>query len=138
MNTIEQNKTVVKRFNKEVIEQANYNSFKELVSDHVVNHAAAPGAPSGPESMMQFFQNILHKGFSNIKVQLFEQVAEGDLVTTRKLITAKHHHEVLGIPATNKEVQIKVIDIIRVKDGKYAEHWAASNFSDVMAEISAQ
>lgn len=136
--TIEQNKAIVTRFNKEVIEQGNLNSFKELVSDHIVNHAAAPGASAGAEGMSNFLENILRKGFPDLKVQILEQVAEGDLVTTRKAITATHLGEILGIPVSNKKVQLNVIDIIRLKDGQYVEHWGISNFSEIIAQISSK
>jgi predicted ester cyclase len=112
-------------------------SFKELVADNVVNHSAPPGMPNGPESMVYFIQNILRTGFPDLKVEILEQVAEKDLVTTRKKITATHTGSIMSIPASNKKVVINVIDIIRIQDGKYAEHWGVSNFSDVIAEISA-
>ncbi len=136
--TTEQNKEIVLRFNREVIEQGNFDSFKELVSEKIINHAAVPGASSGAEGMTHFLQNILQKGFPDLKVQILEQVAERDLVTTHKAITATHKGEILGIPASNKKVRINVIDIIRLKDGKYVEHWAVSNFSEVIAQISSR
>src|SRR5882724_8862957 len=116
----EQNKAVVIRFNKEVIEQGNRASFKELVADNVVNHAAPPGAPSGPESMTYFILDVLRIGFPDIKVEIFDQVAEGDKVTTRKALHATHTGEFMGIAPTKKKVVIHVIDIIRLRDGKYA------------------
>jgi predicted ester cyclase len=42
----------------------------------------------------------------------------------------------MGIPPTGKKVVIHVIDIIRLKDGQYVEHWGMSNLPEVMAEIS--
>ena len=88
--TTEQNKAAVLRFNKEFLEQGSMNSFKELIADNVVNHSAPPGSPKGPESMLYFIQNILRKGFPDMKVEIFDQVAEGDKVTTRKAIHATH------------------------------------------------
>jgi len=88
--TTEQNKAVVTRFNKEIIEQGNLNSFKELVSDDVINHAAPAGSPNGPESMRYFLLEILRKGFPDVKVEILDQVAEADKVTTRKALHATH------------------------------------------------
>lgn len=132
----ELNKQIVLRFNRECIEQGISKSFEELLSDTVINHAAPAGAPNGKESFYFFLNNVLRKGFSDLKVEILEQVAERDLVTTRKKIRAKHTGEVFGIPASNKEVEINVIDIIRVRDGKYAEHWGQSNFEEVLKQIS--
>ena len=135
---IEQNKKAVQRFNKEFIEQGDLNSFHELVATDVINHAAPAGSPNGPESMLYFLQNILRKGFPDMRVEILDQIAEGDKVTTRKAIHATHLGEFMGIEPTSKKVTIKVIDIIRLRDGKYAEHWGMSNLSDILAELSAK
>jgi predicted ester cyclase len=136
MNT-EQNKAIVVRFNKEFIEQGNENSFNELLSDNVVNHSAPTGMPNGKESFYFFLNNVLRSGFPNLTVEILEQVAERDLVTTRKKIRAIHSGKIFGIPPSNKEVEINIIDIIRIQDGKYAEHWGQSNFDEVLKQISA-
>ncbi|MDP4262833.1 MAG: ester cyclase [Bacteroidota bacterium] len=132
----EQNKAVVIRFNKEVIEQGSLTSFKELVADDVWNHAAPPGTAPGPESMTYFILEVLREGFPDIKVEIFDQVAEDDRVTTRKALHATHAGVFMGIPPSYKKVTIQVIDIIRLRDGKYIEHWGMSNLSEVIAEIS--
>ena len=133
---INTNKAIVTRFNREVIEQGNMNSFNELVADNVINHSAPPGTSTGPDSMVHFLFHILRAGFSELQVTIYEQVAERDLVTSRKVIKGKHTGDVFGIPASGTSVEINVIDIIRLKDSKYAEHWGMSNFSEVVAGIS--
>jgi len=134
---IEQNKHAVRRFNAEVIGLGNTHSFKELVADDVKNHAAAPGAPNGPESMRHFLMDVLRVGFPDLKVEILDQVAEGDKVTTRKVIHATHLGPFMGIPASNKKVAIHVIDIIRLRNGQYAEHWGMSNLAEIIAQLSA-
>jgi steroid delta-isomerase-like uncharacterized protein len=132
----EQNKAIVRRFNYEFIERGNMDSFKELVADDVYNHSAPAGGPTGPESMIYFIKEVLRKGFPDIKAEIFDQVAEGDRVTTRKALHATHTGEFMGIPPSNKKVTIHVIDIIRLRDGKYVEHWGISNLPEVIAEIT--
>lgn len=136
--SLEENKAIVVRFNKECIEQGKAESFKELLADDVINHSAPPGAPNGPESFYFFLNEVLRKGFSDLKVEILDQIAERDLVTTRKKISATHTGEIFGIAPSDKTVVINVIDIIRLRDGKYAEHWGQSNFTDVLAEIARQ
>ena len=133
---IEQNKAIVVRFNKEFIEQGNERVFNELVSENVVNHSAPPGMPNGKESMHLFLSNVLRKAFPDLKVEVLEQVGEGDLVTTRKIITGTHLGALFGIAPTNKAVEINVIDIIRIQDGQYIEHWGQSNFDTVLKQLA--
>jgi predicted ester cyclase len=132
----EQNKAIVVRFNKECIEAGNENSFKELLADNVINHAAPAGMSNGKESFYFFLNNVLRQGFPNLKVEILEQAAEKDLVTTRKKIKATHTGEIFGIPPSNKEVEINIIEIIRLADGKYVEHWGQSDFNEVLKQIS--
>lgn len=131
----EQNKEIVRRFNRECIEQGLAASFEELLADDVINHAAAPGRPNGKESFSFFLNEVLRKGFPDCKVEILDQVAEKDLVTTRKKITGTHTGEILGIAPTNKSVVIQVIDMIRLKDGKYKEHWGQTDFHEVIRSL---
>jgi predicted ester cyclase len=132
----EQNKAIVVRFNKECIELGNAIAFEELLAANVINHSAPHGMPNGKESFYFFLNEVLRKGFPNLKVDILEQTAERDLVTTRKKIRATHTGEIFGITPSNKEVEINVIDIIRLENGQYAEHWGQSNFEEVLKQIS--
>jgi predicted ester cyclase len=132
----EQNKAVVLRFNRECIERGIPSSFEELLAANVVNHAAPPGMPNGRESFTYFLNEVLRKGFPDLCVEILSQIAEGDHVATRKRISATHKGEVFGIAPTYKKVQIDVIDIIRLENGKYAEHWGQSNFGEVLKGLA--
>lgn len=118
-----ENKEIVRRFNTEVIEQGNAKAFEALMAADFVNHSAPSGAPTGPQGMWNTFQNLLRPALSDLKVTIHDQIAEGDRVTTRKTNSGIHSGTLLGIPATGKQIAIQVIDIVRVEDGKYAEHW---------------
>lgn len=131
----EQNKAAVIRFNKEVIEQGNMDSFHALIAADVHNHSAPVGTHAGPESMRYFLMDVLRKGFPDITVELFDQVAEGDKVVTRKALHATHTGEFMGIPASGKKVTIHVIDIVRLRDGQYIEHWGMSNLVEIMSML---
>jgi predicted SnoaL-like aldol condensation-catalyzing enzyme len=132
----EQNKQVVVRFNKECIEQGKPESFEELLADKVINHSAPEGMPGGKESFYFFLNTVLRQGFPNLKVEILDQIAERDLVSTRKKIVATHTGQIFGIPPSNRKVIINVIDVIRLENGQYVEHWGQSNFDEVLKQIS--
>ncbi|MGH1518670.1 ester cyclase [Chryseobacterium sp. JK1] len=136
MNSLtDTNKSIVRRFNKEVIEQGNIQSFQELMDDHFINHSAPSGADSGPNGMIYTFNHILRPAMPDLQVSIYEQIAEGDLVTTRKNISGTHTGELMGIPATGQKISIDVIDIVKVKDGKYIEHWGINTLPVVLAQL---
>lgn len=131
----EKNKAVVRRFNQDVIGEGNLESFKELMDDQFVNRSAPEGMSNGPDGMIYFFNKILRPAMLDVHVTIHQQVAEDDLVTTRKTISGTHTGTLLGIPATGRAVNIDVIDIVRVKDGKYFEHWGITSLSEVLAQL---
>jgi len=130
------NKEVVRRFNIEVIQNGNEAEFHALMAPDFVNHSVPPGMPNGPESMWNTFQNVLRPALSDLKVTIHDQIAEGGKVTTRKTIGGVHSGTLMGIPATGRDVAISVIDIVRVEDGRYAEHWGLNTLSNVLAALS--
>lgn len=132
----EQNKQIVVQFNKECIEQGKQEALEKFHSNKVVNHSISEGMPNGKESFYFFLNNVLRQGFQNLKVEILEQVAERDLVTTRKKIIATHTGEIFGIAPSNREVVINIIDIIRLENGQYVEHWGQSNFGEILKQIS--
>ncbi|MBX5242703.1 ester cyclase [Rhizobium sp. NLR22b] len=131
-----ENKEVVRRFNVEVIQDGSEAAFKALMAPDFINQAAPEGMANGPQSMWNTFQNVLRPALSNMKVTIHDQIAEGDKVTTRKTISGTHSGPLMGIPPTGRDVAIDVIDIVRVEDGKYAEHWGLNTFSTVLATLA--
>ena len=135
---IERNKSTVGRFNREVIEQGSDSAFRDLMDPQFIDRTAPPGVPSGPEGMLFAFNKVLRPAFPDLKVVIHEQVAEGDKVTTRKTITGTHRGTLFGIAPTNQAVSIEVIDIVRLKDGRYIEHWGINTMSSVIAALQTQ
>lgn len=128
-------KEIVRRFNAEVIEQGNAQSFAELMATDFVNHSAPAGSSNGPESMWNTFENILRPAISQLRVRIEDQIAEDDMVTTRKSVTGILTGRLLGSGPTNAPIAIDVIDIVRIRNGRYAEHWGMNNLAGVVAAI---
>jgi len=85
--------------------------------------------------MLFTFQRVLRPAFPDLKVEIHDQVSEGDKVTTRKTLRGTHRGELLGIAATDEAVTIDVIDIVRLEDGRYAEHWGVTTLGSVLAVL---
>ena len=130
----EQNKLVVLRFNKEFLEKGNTEVLEEIVEDNFTNHTAAGNVPNDVKGLIQFVE-MIHKGFSDIHIDIYEQLAENDLVATRKIIRAKHTGDIMGHAATGKAVEMNVIDIVRLRDGKYVDHWGRNDIMQVIQSL---
>lgn len=131
-----QNKALVRRVNKEFIEDGNLDTFNEIFAEDFVNHTAPPGSPKNRDGVIYFFNHLLKPAFPDLKVEIHDMVAEADKVTTRKSFHATHKGQFFGVPPTNKNVVIEVIDIIQLRDGKYIGHWGILDLHSLMTQLT--
>ncbi len=129
------NKETVIRFNKAFIEGGDMQAFNEIIASDFINHTAPPGSPTERSGVVYFFNHLLRPAFPDLTVEIYDQVAEGDKVTTRKAFHGTHKGEFMGIPATGRKVVLPVIDILTLKNGKFIEHWGIVDMPIVMAQI---
>jgi predicted ester cyclase len=131
---LEKNKAIILHFDKACIEQNDTIALNDLVSDEVINHAAQQGMPNGKDSFHHFL-SALHTGLSDIKVTVLRQIAENDLVVTHKVISGIHSGHLFSLPATGNHISIEAIEIIRLENGRYAEHWVQSNMAKILGNL---
>ena len=74
-------------------------------------------------------------GFPDIRHQVQDQLSEGDRVATRILVRGTHQNEMMGVPATGNEIAISAINIVRVVQGKIAEHWINSDALGMLVQL---
>jgi predicted ester cyclase len=131
----ETNKAIVRKFNKEFIENGNDAVYDEIVSPDFNNHDGGGDPTPGGQGARDFFTKVFRPAFPDVAVIIHEQFADGDAVITRKTYQGTHKGEFFGMPATNKKISISVIEIIRLRDGKYAEHWATADMLGAMKQM---
>ena len=128
---------LIQEFYDEMLTKGNLDAMDEYVTDDVVDHEVGmPGPPEGKEGV-RFFINMMRDAFSDLKATTEVSLENGDLACARCTITGKHTGEFAGVPATDKPVEIETIDIIRIEDGKCAEHWGVTDMAALMMQIGA-
>jgi steroid delta-isomerase-like uncharacterized protein len=120
--SLEANKDVVRAYVETIFNQRQVDRADELVAPDYVDHAALPGQAPGLEGAKGKWAMYL-AGIPDLRVSIEELVAEGDKVAVRRSYAGTHRGELLGIPATGKQVRIGGISIFRLADGKVAEQW---------------
>jgi steroid delta-isomerase-like uncharacterized protein len=128
---------LIQEFYDEMLTEGNLDKMDDYVTDDVVDHEEGmPGQPEGKEGVA-FFINAMRDAFSDLKATSEVTLESGDLACARCTITGKHSGEFAGVPATDKPIEIETIDIIRIEDGKCAEHWGITDMTAVMEQIGA-
>jgi steroid delta-isomerase-like uncharacterized protein len=118
----EENKILVRRFVEEAQIRHNLAAVDEYLSPDFVDHSVPPGLPSGREGVkMQF--SMFFSALPDLHALIHDQVADEYKVVTRKTLRGTHQGDLMGISPTGKTIDIEVIDILAVKDGKITDHW---------------
>jgi steroid delta-isomerase-like uncharacterized protein len=132
--SLAENKALVRRFVEEVQSQHKLAVVDEIMDPNMIDHAAQPSSLNSVEAFKQFFGGVL-AALPDLKAVIHAQVAEGDKVVTHKTFHGTHKGEFMGIPPTGKKVAIELIDIFRIAEGKFAEHWAVSDMMSLMQQL---
>ena len=69
-------------------------------------------------------------------MQVEDRIIAGDKVVARTTHTATHTHTFRGFPPTGKQFSFRTIDIWRLDNGKFAEHWDITDTEDVLRRLS--
>jgi steroid delta-isomerase-like uncharacterized protein len=120
--SLEANKDVVRAYVETIFNQRQVDRADELVAADYLDHAALPGQASGLEGAKKKWAMYL-AGIPDLRVTIEELVAEADKVAVRRSYEGTHQGELLGVPATGKQVRISGISIFRLAGGKIAEQW---------------
>jgi hypothetical protein len=123
--SLEENKALVRRY----FEEAPYNPdvcdeiFAPIIHWHALYHTANPDFDSTPEEEKEAYQRHIHVWGSWIE-HPEEMIAEGDRVVVRWSGVGRHQAELMGLPATHRQVRLSGIGIFRIAEGKIAEVWS--------------
>jgi predicted ester cyclase len=97
-----------------------------IFAKNYINHQEPDVQGGISEKSLEKWKQLVsdfHKAFSNSKVCVLMQIAEGDLVANRWEFTATHTGEFMGLKPTAKEVTWTGVQIDRFKDAKIVESW---------------
>ncbi len=133
-DTTMKNKELVLGFYKDILNDKKLDKLKDYFTEDVVDHDPMMGDLVGLAKVRESMTDFL-KGFPDLKVEVLRSAAEGDLVFVHIRMTGTNSGAMMGMPATGKKIDVNAIDIIRVKDGKCAEHWMETNSIAMMQQL---
>jgi predicted SnoaL-like aldol condensation-catalyzing enzyme len=110
--------------------------FPALFHPEYVSHTSPPGMEPGvgqADSLREWLTSV----FSDVEYELVRLVAEGDLVAAHTFCRGTHTGHGLGIEPTGRRWEAEQMHIIRVADGKIAEHWGVRDDAGMMRQLTA-
>ncbi len=99
---------------------------EDIFAENYINHQEPDVEGGVTAKSLDAWKELVrgyHDAFSNSKVHVLMQIAEGDLVATRWEFTATHTGDYMGLAPTNKEITWTGVEIDRFENGKIVESW---------------
>jgi steroid delta-isomerase-like uncharacterized protein len=106
----------------------------QFVAEEYVNHN--PFVADGREGNRQFW-SAFFAALPDLSATIEDLVVSGDRVVGRFVYRGTHTGELMGIPASGNPVEMRSIDIWRVQDGLFVEHWDELNLLQVFQQVGA-
>jgi steroid delta-isomerase-like uncharacterized protein len=121
----------------DLINAGDIDGFGDLVADDFVEHEESPGLEPTKEGVKQFFR-MYRAAFPDLRMVAEEMIVSGDAVVTRARATGTHQGDFMGMPATGRSVDVRLIDILGFgDDGLAHEHWGIVDTLTMMQQLGA-
>lgn len=105
-------------------------------TDGTTLHASIPPARDRLDNANVLF-GMLFDAFPDFGAGVDHLIAEDDMVALHMTWTGTHEGEFMGIPASGRNMSIEVIDIFRIVDGRFLEHWGLTDIMSMMQQLGA-
>ena len=106
----------------------------DFVAEEYRNHNAF--VADGREANRQFW-TAFFAALPDLSATMEDLVISGDRVVGRFVYRGTHTGEFMGIPASDKPVEMRSIDIWRVQNAMFVEHWDELNLLQLFQQMGA-
>ncbi len=77
----------------------------------------------------------MREAFPDLTVSVEDIIVEDNKAASRVRFSGTQRGEFLGIPPTDKKIDVQVIDIMAYRDGKATDHWGVTDQMAMMVQL---
>jgi len=131
----EQNKGLLRDiYYGEIWSKGNLDKADEILAPDYVFNGPSIGEFKGPAAFKQLV-TAYRAAFPDMNWTVHDQVAVGDMVTSRVTGAGTNEGEFMGVPATGKKMVATGISTVRIIDGKIQESWTYIDMLGVAQQL---
>jgi len=134
--SVNENKETIRRFWEEVFNKRKLELVDNLFTEDYVYHGAAGQDVRGREGLKQFL-TMYFNAFPDIHAEVEDVFGEGNAVASRAMCRGTHKGELMGMPPTGKQIEIRVICTNRFAGNRVAEDWELPDLFGMMQQLGA-
>jgi steroid delta-isomerase-like uncharacterized protein len=121
-----------------------YEAFETGNTDALGNYVAEDAMDHAMDTMITKKQGLAglkemimvnRTAFPDLRLTVKAMATSGDTLLAYYTFTGTNSGMMMGMPATNKSVEVNGVDIVVFKDGKAVEHWEVSDQLGMMKQL---
>lgn len=127
-------KDLARRFIEAGLGRGDLRALAECLAPDVRYDGGVMGGTSGSDGMIAAVAEY-RQALSDLRVDIADQLADGDLVCTRFTVSGKHTGPFAGLDATGLDIEFQVINIVRIEDGRIVEVWSEADQLTLLEQL---
>jgi predicted ester cyclase len=108
--------------------------YLTLYDDAVKLHGVA-AEPLNKTEVTELYQQFWRSFGSPPPLEFRQPMTDGDLFCCRFTMTGKHVAPFMGVPATNRSIELPGITMMRFSAGRVIERWSSADLFALMVQI---
>ena len=111
------------------------DGYLTLYADSVRLHGYTPEA-MGKAEVAEFYRGIV-ASFGGPKIEVHDIFGAADDICIRFTMTGRHTAEFMGVAATERDIALPGITVLRFADGQCVEPWASADMLGLLTQLGA-
>lgn len=112
------------------METGDVSQLDSVIDKDFVDHSGERGDVKGIDSLKKMFAQM-HNEIRDLNVEEIANATDGDYNIALVRMTGTTNNAMMGMPAGTK-IDMKSVEVVKVKDGKATEHWGYMDPKDMM------
>lgn len=130
----EANEQLLARYVREVWDEGDLDALERFLRPDFKRHVSPTLPPLDRNGQIERLRGF-RSAFPDIALTVEDVVAGDDRVAFRSTIRGTHRGTLAGRAATEKQITVSLVDIVRIEDGLFAEQWGGPDMSDLFRQL---
>lgn len=130
----EANEQLLARYVREVWDEGDLDALERLLSRDFKRHVSPTLPPLDRDGQIERLK-AFRSAFPDITLTVEDVVAGDDRVAFRSTIRGTHRGPFAGRDATEKQITVGLVDIVRIEGGRFVEQWGGPDMSDLFRQL---
>lgn len=130
-------KTLVNHFYDVVMTQHKLEMAEHFIAADAIEHEQSMMTDPKKNTLENFkvMMQSMWKAFPDMKFTAVDTLVDGNRIMVIYRMTGTNTGDFMGMKATNKKIDITGVDIMKIDNGKFVEHWGFMDSMVMMQQL---